>query len=273
MSRTALVSLGLGIVVGLSGGWGSAPPSPNSVTVVAKEYQFDVPATIRAGLTRVTLDNQGTQVHHLIFIRLQAGKTIQEFVAAMKTEHAPAWATFMGGPNAALPGTRSQATIDLPAGHYLVACMIPNPQGVPHLMMDMMKALTVTGSAADLVQARPAADVTVDMKDYSYTFSKPVSAGTHTIVVKNSGTQWHELEPIRLNAGKTMQDVMAWARTLQGPPPAVLLGGISPMSPGRQAEMTIDFTPGHYAFICFLPDAKDGQAHAAHGMVQEFDVR
>ncbi len=274
MSRVAVAPLGLLMLVGLSGGWGSASssPPPNTITLVAKEDQFQAPSTAPAGATRITLENQGTQVHHAVFVRLDRGKTLTDFVAAMKTEHAPAWATFVGGPDAAVPGGRSQATIDLPAGRYLIVCMIPNAEGVPHMMMGMMKALTVT-AASGPAPAMPAADLTVDMKDYSYTFSKPPTAGTHTLMVKNTGTQWHELEPARLKPGKTLQDLMAWGQKLDGPPPATLLGGVSPMSPGREGEMTVDFTPGQYVFLCFLPDAKDGQVHAAHGMVKAFDIQ
>ena len=36
--------------------------------------------------------------------------------------------------------------------------------------------------------------------------------------------------------------------------------------------MTLDLTPGTYAFYCFVPDAKDGQPHVAHGMVREITV-
>jgi hypothetical protein len=35
----------------------------------------------------------------------------------------------------------------------------------------------------------------------------------------------------------------------------------------------MNFTPGHYALICFVPDAKDGKAHFMHGMTQDFDVK
>ena len=36
---------------------------------------------------------------------------------------------------------------------------------------------------------------------------------------------------------------------------------------------TADFAPGKYGLICFLPDAKDGKPHLAHGMVREITVK
>jgi hypothetical protein len=38
------------------------------------------------------------------------------------------------------------------------------------------------------------------------------------------------------------------------------------------AFITADFTPGEYALICFLPDAKDGKPHFAHGMIQQIHI-
>jgi uncharacterized cupredoxin-like copper-binding protein len=44
------------------------------------------------------------------------------------------------------------------------------------------------------------------------------------------------------------------------------------MHPGGSASFTVDLTPGNYAFICFLPDAKDGKPHALHGMTKQFTI-
>jgi uncharacterized cupredoxin-like copper-binding protein len=51
-----------------------------------------------------------------------------------------------------------------------------------------------------------------------------------------------------------------------------LVGGTSGLSKGRGMEFTADFTPGEYALLCFLPDARDGKPHVAHGMVKQITV-
>lgn len=43
--------------------------------------------------------------------------------------------------------------------------------------------------------------------------------------------------------------------------------------PGQVNYTTLEFKAGHYALICFVPDAKDGQPHAMHGMVKEFTIQ
>jgi hypothetical protein len=50
------------------------------------------------------------------------------------------------------------------------------------------------------------------------------------------------------------------------------LGGISGIDVGGSQYFTADFAPGNYALICFLPDAKDGKPHFAHGMIQQITV-
>ena len=43
------------------------------------------------------------------------------------------------------------------------------------------------------------------------------------------------------------------------PPPAKPIGGIAGIEHGMSETFTANFTPGNYAFICFIPDAKDGK--------------
>ncbi len=57
---------------------------PNVVTVTAKDYAFDAPAEVPAGLTTFRLINAGPSLHHLQLIRLEEGKTGGDFVAALK---------------------------------------------------------------------------------------------------------------------------------------------------------------------------------------------
>jgi hypothetical protein len=65
---------------------------------------------------------------------------------------------------------------------------------------------------------------------------------------------------------------MKWIAKMEGPPPGKPLGGVSGIDKGMSEYFSADFSPGNYAFICFLPDAKDGKPHFAHGMVQQFTV-
>ena len=91
--------------------------------------------------------------------------------------------------------------------------------------------------------------------------------------MENAGPQMHEIVLARLAPGKTIADLGAWIKGGEkGPPPASFLGGASPMEPGANNVFTVDLTPGNYALLCFLPDAKDGKEHLEHGMAKQLTV-
>ncbi len=76
----------------------------------------------------------------------------------------------------------------------------------------------------------------------------------------------------RLLPGKTMEEFMAFVATYKGPVPANVVGGTTAAVPGIPQRITVDFTPGNYVLICFVPDATDGKPHMMKGMVRTFTV-
>lgn len=252
-----------------------AAASPGSegqtVVVTATDYAFDAPATIPAGVTTFRLVNRGKEWHHLVLVKMPEGKTLEDIAKESKGDMPPSWIQLTGGPNAADPGSETSATQLVEPGHYALLCVIPSPDGKPHMMKGMARILDVTGPAAAAASA-PSADITMKLADYSFVLSKPLTAGTHVIEVENAGPQPHEVVLVKLAPGKSVQDFLAWGMKPVGPPPASAVGGISPMDKGRAAQMKVDLKPGDYALICFIPDAKDRKPHLAHGMVQQIRV-
>ncbi|MEO8562702.1 MAG: hypothetical protein ABI601_11540 [bacterium] len=251
------------------------------VTVHAKEFAFTAPASIAPGMTSFRLVNDGKVLHHLSVIKLAEGKTFADFQAAMKNPGPPpTWSTAVGGPNAAVPGGSVEATLNLEAGTYVLVCFIPSPgETMPHMAKGMMQPLTVskTGGVMQAGAAyapTPVPDLHLVMKDYGFAFSKPLTAGKHVIHVMNEGPQDHEAIFIKLAPGKHIADFNSWAlEGMKGPPPAMPVDGMAGMSKGRTGIFTVNLTPGTYALTCFAPDAKDGKAHAKHGMTAEFVVK
>jgi uncharacterized cupredoxin-like copper-binding protein len=253
---------------------GSPAPATASRTVVVTttDYGFAMPDTIAAGQVTFRIENHGHEAHHLTLVRLGQGHSLADLLAAFKAGGPPpAWAVFAGGPNAVDPGgTSLSTTLDLRPGKYAAICIIPSPDGVPHLMKGMSKAITVKGSATAPPLSAPD---TITLTDYAYAFSRALAPGTHRVVVRNTGTQPHELAIARPAPGKHAADVARWIEHMQGPPPAHFLGGVSPIAPGQSNVLTLVLDRGAYAFLCFVPDAKDGKPHVAHGMMKDVVVR
>ena len=241
------------------------------VRVSGEDFKFDAPNVIPAGLTEFRFLNKGPAFHHMQIVRLSGGKTVDDLRAALANPGPPpAWMKEVGGPNAPSPGIEANATLMLEPGNYALVCFV-DIGGPPHFMKGMIKGLTVE-PAKTAVAAAPKADITATLVDYNFKLSSPVRAGNHTIRVYNAGPQAHEIELVRLAPGVSAADFMKWFDKMQGPPPGKALGGIASLATGMSQYFNADFTPGNYALICFVPDAKDGKPHFAHGMIQQITV-
>ena len=251
--------------------------APATVTITTTDYAFTMPDTITAGVTELALVNRGKEPHHAWIIRLDSAKTLKDVFAALQAGGPPPkWAVDVGGPNAGAPN--STAFLDLKPGRYAVVCFIPSPDGKPHIMKGMAKEVIVTprrGAAAarEASASMPRPTTTMTLVDYGYQLTKPITAGRQVIRVVNGAAQPHEVFIGRLLPGKTAQDFLAWERNPQGPPPLVPMGGTTGMAKGEENTIVIDFEPGEYALYCFVPDARDGKPHVAHGMVTQLSVK
>jgi uncharacterized cupredoxin-like copper-binding protein len=249
----------------------AASAAPSTVTVTTTDYSFDAPAELPAGLTTFRLVNRGPSIHHIQLVKFGEGKTLDDFMAALKAGGPPPeWATMEGGPNPSELGDTSSTAVMLEPGNYAMLCFIPGPDGVPHVAKGMVRPLAVTtGGAAG---AEPEADVVMKLLDYDFELSAPLTAGRHMIRIENAGPQEHELVIVKLESGKEPMDFAKWGEKQVGKAPGTLHGGVSGIMPGDKAFVEVDLAPGEYGLICFVPDTKDGKGHHHHGMVKKVTV-
>jgi hypothetical protein len=246
---------------------------PRELIIKARDYAFDAPDTVEAGVTNIRLQNAGPEMHHVALIKFEQGKTLADLNALMAAgaHSLPDWAVEVGGPNAPNGPAESAALLDLAPGNYVLVCFIPSPDGMPHLMKGMVKELTVVPAATPSATL-PSANIVMTLHDYTFTESAPLTAGRHTIRVENQAEQAHEVLIVKLEAGKKAEDVIAWIEKPNGPPPAAIVGGITGIDKGQVNLINVEMSAGEYALLCFLPDAKDGKPHFVHGMVKHFTV-
>lgn len=251
-----------------------APAAPNVLAITATDYAFDAPAQIPAGFTTIRVTSSGKEVHQAALMRIEQGKTFADFADAVKRGGPPApWIVAAGGPNPPMPNGTSESMQYLAPGTYAIVCFVPSPDGTPHIAKGMMRQLTVTAAPSGAQAQPPNADATVTLADYTFTAAAPLTAGHHVIRVTNAGPQAHEIVLVHLEPGKTAKDFAQWAESMKGPPPGALEGGVAAIAPGDTAYFPADLTPGSYAFICFVPDSKDGKPHIAHGMMQDIVIK
>lgn len=259
-----------------------ATPAPTVVTITATDYTFAAPDSVVAGLTTFRLLNAGREPHQAVVFGAP-GKSFAELEAAAVPRGSDVewWRgilqmqpTFPGGPGVIMSGDSSIVTVDLAPGNYLIACFIPSPDGKWHVQKGMLRRLVVTAAPAGAaVAAEPKSDITVTLSDYAFTASTPLTAGTHTIRIENSGPQIHELTIERLAPGKTLADFQRWlAGGMKGAPVSMPVGGFTGPDKGKVGWLTVTLTPGTYLLTCYVPDTKDAAPHLVHGMVKEVTI-
>jgi uncharacterized cupredoxin-like copper-binding protein len=269
MRRSPLLALGMAAVLASTAG-----AQGRTVNVTANDFSFSIPDSIPSGLTTFQLMNHGAELHHMQILRLEQGKTMADFNAAMQAHGPPpAWVVFVGGPQGGLPhAPATNVTVSLAPGNYVVLCFIPSPDGKPHVAKGMIKPLTVT-KASSVVQAGvPKADYVMTLYDYNFDTDKPLKAGRRTILIKNTAKQFHEAVIAKLQPNTPVTALMEWLGAgRQGPPPVMPAGGIVGLTPGQENLVTLDLEPGEYGLYCFLP-APDGKEHVEHGMFKKITV-
>jgi uncharacterized cupredoxin-like copper-binding protein len=251
----------------------------NVVIVVTHEFAFDIPPSIPAGLTTFELRNRGKLAHHMGVMRLDSGHTAADGLAALiKAGRGvrPAWLHSVGGPQAAMPGESANATLVLEPGNYLAYCEIPGPDPARHYMKGMIKPFTVIPPSRP--GTLPAADIAIDLVDFDFVLSRPLTRGPHVIAISNSAHQPHMVAIKRYSmdhpAGTAASELTAWALDPQGKlGPGDNEGGVTEIPPGATVTMTRNIRPGRYLLICFSADATDGKPHFKHGMQKEIIVQ
>ena len=242
------------------------------VEVVAQDFAFVMPDTLRGGMTTFHLRNEGRQPHHLMLYRLEPGKSLGDVYRALEAGGShPGWMHAVGGPNAVPHGGEAVGTVVLEPGRYVAFCHVKSPDQRIHFEKGMLKALTVTAPAGPAA-AWPPADLTVTLREYTFTWSRPPTRGWHRIAVRNLGRQRHEIILSRLAAGKTSQDFVRWMNSQQGPPPVVGWGGTTDLPAGGTMLMDVYLEPGEYSTVCRVRDAGNGRPHDEHGMYAQFSV-
>lgn len=258
----------------------AAQPVPTQVSITAKDYAFDVPASFKGGLGRFSYANTGREPHFAAFAKVPPGKT---FADVRSTLTSPPSAAPPSGPppfedvaslSTTDPGATGNMTLNLPRGTYALYCPIPSPDGTPHVAKGMINEVTVTeGADGEL----PPSVGTIKAVDFELAPLPPVKAGNNVFRLSNQGKQIHEINLVELPPGKTVDDVVAWYREQKGPPPMppmLSLSGVA-IKPGDEATTELNLKAGsRYAFVCAIPDfLGDFKPHVTKGMhTKDFTV-
>ncbi|GAA2066604.1 hypothetical protein GCM10009839_92990 [Catenulispora yoronensis] len=263
----------------------------HTVDITAVEplaYTVDTHGTLEAGYVHVAFRNQGHVAHQAQLFRLNDGVTYAQWLAdlhgpnpnaAFFTDAAPT-----GGATPVVPGARQDVWGVLSGGTYVVACFVPGPGGVPHVLLGMYQPFEVVGSVPAWAQqlapafGRPAW-ASIQAHDLTYTMPPSLVRGALIRFDDTDSADVHELNLGKLLPGKTVDDAKGWFAASAnnplvdpGPPPFTFEGGYGAVVPGQGGWFRVEADPGRYIAFCLVPDDETGKSHASMGMVTGFTV-
>lgn len=241
----------------------------NLVRLTGTEFSYQMPDTIPAGYNLIRLINAGKVWHEAAIFRFISDTfAIQQYIDSVKRGiDFPSFAIDVGGPGMTMAKDSNEVLLNLESGKYGIICTIDN-----HLMAGMSKEFYVV-NIKPTYNEPPKEDDVLILTDTTFTFLKPVTAGEHLIKIINRGHQYHEVDFIRLNPGKTKVDYINWFHNRSKDPSGVPVGGTLDFSPGGEVWLPIKLTKGNYYLSCMVPDIVTGKAHLDMGIIGEFTIK
>jgi len=114
------------------------------ITVKLSDYAFEITGPLTAGRHVVRVEDAGPQMHELVFLKLEPGKTVQQAVAWLEKPEGPPPGSLINGASPMTAGVVNTTTVDLSAGEYGLVCFVSDSKdGKPHIAHGMIKQITV----------------------------------------------------------------------------------------------------------------------------------
>jgi hypothetical protein len=115
-----------------------------SGTMTLRDFGFEIPDTVPAGMTSFRVFNAGPQPHELNILKLAPGASTSDVLAWQPDQGTPPPFEAVGGMNGLSQGVEQYMTLDLQPGEYVAICNIPDPEsGTAHSRLGMIQPFTV----------------------------------------------------------------------------------------------------------------------------------
>lgn len=277
----------------------------NLVEVTTTNMNFEAPDEIPSGWATFRYHNKSPMTHFFILQKMPVvdGKqmTLEDtkrditpvFNDAMQLinegkpeegfaqfKNFPQWAyeiVYSGGVGLLSSGETGQTDIYLEPGEYVMECYVKTG-GIFHGNMGMYKEITVTEQQSAASPPQPTLKMNVS-KEGGFEMNKEVSPGMHVLAVNfidqvpHENALGHDVHLVKLEENSSLEELETWVNWaeptgLETPaPPGKFLGGVQDMPAGNTGYMTVNISPGRYAWIAEVPET------STKGMLKTFTVR
>jgi hypothetical protein len=96
------------------------------ISVIEKEYSFDMPKSIPTGINLWKFTNLGKALHNVAIVRLNQGKTIKDLITFVKDSQGKPPYEYLAAWNFLSPGVTSWGEVDLQPGEYMIVDAAPD---------------------------------------------------------------------------------------------------------------------------------------------------
>jgi hypothetical protein len=268
----------------LIAGCGSSSTKPTklsmSISEKGKAASFKLPKSAKGGLVELSFKNDGKAPHGVQLIQYTGNHTAKDVFKTIgsNSSKTPAWIRGQGGTDVVPGGQSSSATMNLPAGNYVVvdSASFGGPTSGPPATAELKLS---SGSTGDLPSTPATVAAENPAKDkYKWNISG-LKSGKNDVTFESKGKDAIHLilaVPVKGKAPPVSQIKKDLASN--GPPPkwadfqnaqtsAVLDGGSS-------QTLSLNFSkPGQYVFFCPLSDRDGGKSHDQEGLLKVTTIK
>lgn len=277
--RGRLADLTLVVLLAVLGCETTPSDAPPTVDIVAEDYEFTAPDTVRSGWTTLRLHNQGSEHHLFTFVGLPDGVTYADFEQGFLAPGDSLWSLVLdgtieesafgerfrtllpgwysdlvqpGGVSLTAPGRTAQTTVRLEPGVHVLECYVLTSEEEYHLLEGMAHRVEVVppSNGAD----PPAADHDLELSDLDLTGVRDLSSGEHTFAFHfledPKALPYQHVHLARLDENTDVQALAEWMKVDPVmPSPVEFLGGPQHMPAVNTAYATFELEPGQYAWV------------------------
>ena len=128
---------------------GASAPEPAdlqpSLTITMDDYAYSLSAPLTAGRHLIRVENRGREGHEVVFMKLQAGKTLEDFQAWLADPRSPPpISRSLGGIVLEEAGAEEgYFEVETTAGDHVIFCTINAPDGRSHAEHGMIQLVRV----------------------------------------------------------------------------------------------------------------------------------
>jgi hypothetical protein len=280
--RLALAACAVTVVAALAAcGSSSTEPSKLSLSISeqGKAASFKAPKSAKGGLVDVSFKNNGKAPHGVLFVQYTGNHTVADALKEIgsNSNKVPSWLKANGGTPAVPGGNSASATVNLPAGNYVLvdSGSLGGGSGPPATAPMKVTA----GDTGDLPSTAATVDANHTGKDkYAWNISG-LKAGANQVTFNSKGNDALHLIgaiPVKGKAPSINKIRSDFAKLGSGPPPPYLAGApaTGPILDGGESQtLTLDLKPGQYIFFCPLTDRDGGKSHDQEGLLKTVTVK